>query len=207
MYISVIPLARSLHPRPYTYSVSLVWAEQVSVGCLVEIPIGKNVERGIIAEVSLEMGEIGDIEVRPIVSVISSTCLLSRREIEVTIAISEQYLIPIHKVLGFFLPAPLLSRLDKRNYLLTILAASEMLPNPKKSQTIHHYFDTIFSPKDLETYLEPGVVICFPDDVFALSFCEKIGEKNIGIILSESSTTRKSQMWIDAYEGKYEILV
>jgi hypothetical protein len=31
MYISVLPLARSLHPRPYTYSVSELWEGQIVI--------------------------------------------------------------------------------------------------------------------------------------------------------------------------------
>ncbi len=39
MYIAVIPLAKSLHPRPYTYFVTSTWSEQIVMGGMVEVSI------------------------------------------------------------------------------------------------------------------------------------------------------------------------
>lgn len=204
MYISVLPLARSLHPRPYTYSVSELWEGQIVVWGLVEVPIGKYVERGVVASIENEVDE--NIEIRPIVSVISSTPLLTPTEIAMTEALAVRYLLPVNKVLAFFLPSPLLTRLEKRNYIFEE-KGSWRDPKEKWKKMIHQYLDNIYTPVDANNTREEWVVFCFPDDFFLYSFFAKEKEKNILTIPHEATTTRKAQSWIDAREGKYEILV
>ena len=87
MYIAVIPLARSLHPRPYTYFVTTTWSD---------VPIDS---------------------IKPIISVISSIPLLPPYILAAILSIASRYSLPMHKALALFFPVPLQSRLDKKNYL------------------------------------------------------------------------------------------
>ncbi len=203
MYISVLPLSRSLHPRPYIYSVSSIWEDQIIIGWLVEVPIGNHVERGVVGRIVDVIPE--EVEIRPIVSVISSIPLLSSTEIAMTEHLALRYFLPIHKVLAFFLPAPLLSRLDKKNYILSVREEIWGWASGNIHE-IHHYIDRICTPKDLSDMLEPWTVVILPDDFFLFSFESCFPEKTL-IVPQESTPTKKSQAWIDAYEWKYEIFV
>ncbi len=218
MYISVIPLARSLHPRPYTYFVAPIWEEQVVPWGIVEIAIGVYTEKWIIA--SIEETPPSDIpldSIRPIIAVISGVSVLAPYVLTMIVTIAERYALPIHKALSLFFSVPLQSRLDKRNYLLEwCIIKKERQQNPK--QEILNFVDTIMSPSDIGEFLEEGTVIIFPDDIFLSSF-ESAIEKNIEkkkkenpslssiILYAEATPTRRSQSWIDIYEGKYRIIV
>ncbi len=210
MLITVFPLARSLHPRGYTYEVGEVWQDQIVIGGVVEIPIGKYVERGIVAHHGGEV--LPHIEVRPIVSVISVTPLLSLSELSMVGFLAQKYLLPIHRVLAFFLPSPLLSRLDKKNYLLEVPKKDTLREkNRKPKREIHHYLETRFSEEKKKIYEESdtSTVWCFPDDLFVLAFFGegKNRDQEHSIILAESTSAKKTWHWIDAYEKKSQILV
>ena len=206
MYISVIPLSHSLSTGWYIYSVSDIWRESISLGCLVEIPLGRNIVRGIVSEKDIAL--IPDIEIRPIVAVISSLALMTLPMISVVLYLSRRYSLPIHKVLSLFLPATLLSRLDKKNYLLSQDSHRGSLPKRNPKREIHHYIDAIFTPRSLDLYKKKGTVFILPDDFFLFSFFPQVREGTLSesIIYNESTPTKKSQNWIDIYEGKYAIL-
>jgi primosomal protein N' len=137
-------------------------------GYLVEIPLGKNIVEGIIASVDTEIPEnIIKEDIRAIIRVIASIEIIDAYMISMIEAIAHRYFLPIHKVASMFLPAPLLSRLDKKNYLLESPLKEEF---SKKNITIHHFIDSIFSTRSLEKYLKPGTIILLPDDIFLSIF-------------------------------------
>ena len=209
MYISVIPLSHSLSTEPYTYLVAPVWEESICLGALVEIPLGRYVVKGIIASRDITLDpSIG--EIRPIMAVISSVPLISDSMVDMVIRIARRYSLPIHKVLSLFLPAPLLSRLDKKNYLLEEINTRNDENKKTPIRQIHHSIDTIFSKEDILKYMTPGTVFAFPDDFFLFSFFPDRDKRDtpytLSTISNESTPTKKSQNWIDIYEGKYDIL-
>jgi len=170
MYISVIPFSHTTSLEPFTYFVHSDWQEQIQAGCLVEIPFGNNIEQGIVSEILDEVPVSTDIEsLRPVISVIASIPLLEEYQISMILAIARQYFIPLHRVLRMFLPAPFLSRLDKKNY---IIETNTEIPEPsemRRKYQIHHYTSHAFSTSDIEKYFQSGSVFLFPDDFFLLS--------------------------------------
>ena len=60
-----------------------------------------------------------------------------------------RYLLPVHKVLAFFLPSPLLARLEKRNYIFEE-KGSWRDHKEKRKKTIHQYLDSIYTPADAD---------------------------------------------------------
>lgn len=114
MHISIIPTSHSINTTPLTYHVGDVFREQVQIGSLTEIPLGKNIEYGVVAGFTETTPE--NYEIKSIVQVICNTPLLAPYQIEVILKISKRYMIPIHRVLGFFLPRPVLARLEKNNF-------------------------------------------------------------------------------------------
>lgn len=218
MYIAVIPLARSLHPRPYTYFVTATWSEQIIIGGMVEISIWSAVEKWIIASIEeIPPRDVPLDSIKPIISVISSIPLLSPYILAAILSIAGRYSLPIHKALALFFPVPLQSRLDKKNYLLeNILWENNHSENPKYQ--ILNYLDTVFSPSNIGDFLIEDTVLIFPDDMFLSSFedaidtnLEKLGQENTALtyakFYAESTPTRRSQGWIDIYEKKYKIIV
>jgi primosomal protein N' len=206
MFITVIPTTKSQGKYPYSYFVSSTWDEQISIGGLVEIPYGKDILVWIV--VSKENTpphwmEISDI--RPIHSVLSTTPILDGSTLEVICELAERYFLPIHKALALFLPAPLLSRLEKRNYILEVSREIQSTHIPPE---IHHYINQTFSPEDCNEYLTSGSVLIFPDDIMLYTFMEsRKKEKTILVLPTESTSAKRVQAWIDIFEWKYEIIV
>lgn len=170
MYISVIPFSHTISLEPFTYFVHSDWQEQIQVGCLVEIPFGNNIEQGIVSEILDGVPVSTDIEaLRPVISVIASIPLLEEYQISMIFAISRQYFMPLHKVLRIFLPAPLLSRLDKKNYIIEMNTDIANHSETRRKYQIHHYSNHAFSASDIGKYFQSGSVFLFPDDFFLLS--------------------------------------
>lgn len=48
MQAYIIPFSHSLSLEPYTYEVPLIWEDTITLGCLVSIPFGKNIDSGIV---------------------------------------------------------------------------------------------------------------------------------------------------------------
>jgi hypothetical protein len=117
------------------------------------------------------------------------------------VSLAERYFLLIHKVVSLFLPAPLLARLDKKNYILTSLTPERIIP---KKREIHHFMNTIFSKMDRGKYLESGTVFIFPDDIFLSIFSGEIDttplSTNIGILQHHATPTKRSSFWMDTYE-------
>ncbi len=209
MFITVIPTSKSQGKYPYSYFVSSTWEDQINIGGLVEIPYGKDILVWIIVskeDIPPQWIEITDI--RPIHSVLSTTAILDSALLEVVCGLAERYFLPIHKALALFLPAPLLHRLEKKNYILEI-SSRDSLPQEKNNPPeIHHYINHTFHPSDCNVYLTPGSVLIFPDDVMLYVFMEmKKKDKTILFLPTESTSAKRVQAWIDIYEWKYEIIV
>lgn len=210
MLIDVIPLKHTLSTDPFLYSISETWKDDIQIGSLVEIPVGKNIDLGVVSKIYMDTPDWADtnrsdtFELKPIIAVIASTPLLTMWMIESILQISKKYFIPIHKIISLFIPAPLLSRLDKKNYILEKTSLPEKRNPPMR--TIHHFLSRIFSPKDLVAYSQKWDIFCFPDDLFALSFFPKDMEKS-ELILNESTSTKKSQVWMDMYHAKEDIII
>ncbi len=206
MHITVIPFSHSLTLDPFSYSVPDIWRASIRLGWLVEIPFGKNIDLGIIAGMDEEIPLHVDPEsIKPILRVIASIEILSLAQISMILSIGHRYLMPLHTVLKMFLPAPLLSRLDKKNYILTPSEDTPKIDHKNRKKTIEHYRDRALCHEDLSQYLHPGSVVIFPDDFFLFTMT-----KNFTSILSqcpsEATVVRKSKFWIDAYEWREKII-
>ena len=146
---------------------------------------------GIVAKIDITLPIGLAIEdIRAIVCVIASVEIISPSLISMIIDIADRYFLLIHKVASMCLPAPLLTRLDKKSYVLSEHVSkplqssttppkgreseSSNIPTPKYSTTIHHYIDSIFSPEDIESYLIPGSVLIFPDDILMSIFVRSL---------------------------------
>ncbi len=204
MYIQVIPFSHSLSITPFTYSVPPVWEVSVVLWWLVEIPFWKTMDQGIIVSISWEQEHSHDPDlIRPIERVIASVKLLAPYQIQCIFLISQRYLIPIHRVLKIFLPTPLMTRLEKKNY---ILLSGEKGVHPEIQYSIIHAKNHPFSSDFLSKYSITGSVLIFPDDYFLYSFLDHM-PANMRYFASESSPVQKSKFWIDVYEGNIPILV
>jgi 3'DNA-binding domain (3'BD) len=207
MYISVIPLRLSLTKHPYTYFVGDDWKVWLKAGYLVEIPLGKNIVQWIIASLDGIIPEnVRKEDIRAIIRVIASVELIDPYMISMIENIANRYFLPIHKVASMFLPSPLLSRLDKKNYLLESLPKKEY---SEKRTILHHYIQSIFSPESLEKYLKPGSVFIFPDDILLSIFIDSLDAPLKEIIWGypgNLTPAKRVRAWCDIYSKKYPII-
>lgn len=115
MYATIIPFGRSLGTKPLLYETR---GEYLVSGSIVTIPYGKDEDKGMVTALyqqdEIDITVIPDI--RTIVAVVTHQSLLATYQIRMIERISERYMIPIHRVLGIFLPRPVLKRLEKKNY-------------------------------------------------------------------------------------------
>lgn len=208
MFISVIPLSKTQGRNPYLYIVNALWKNQVVIGWLVEVPFWKDIITALIISVEEALPEDIDTSyIRPIHAVISSTSLIDSEQIVAILAIARRYFLPIHKALALFLPASLLTRLEKRNFILE-KASTEQNRLKDQEMRVEHYIHTTFSPKHLEQYMRENSVILFPDDVMLYTFMKwNNAEAWILILPTEATPTKRVQGWIDISEKKYKIIV
>lgn len=206
MYISVIPLTRSQSRYASTYFVHEDWRESITIGGLVEIPLGNSLVEWLITERDILLPHhMVHEDIKPIVRVISSIPLISDEMISMIEGISMRYFLLIHKVIGLFLPTPLLSRLDKKNYLLSLWSDRVDISYTPVHE-IHHFVDHIFSPKDIASYLDDGTICIFPDDIFLSLFSAEHRRIDIAMLPNDATPTRRAQAWIDIYEKKHNII-
>ena len=214
MYISVIPLRYSLSKRPYIYLVPDIWKNAVEEGFLVEIPLWKHIVIGIIASIHIEPDcTVSPEDIRPIVQVIAWVEIVSPYMIRMIEEIADTYFLQIHKVAWLFLPAPLLGRLDKKNYLI----AENNTPDKKsfmkewweKAIDIDHYIDEVFTADMIDWYFWSKSIFIFPDETLLSLFYEKIPKETqakIGIYSPNLTPAKRVRIWIDIYNGKYDII-
>ena len=208
MYISVIPLRHSLSKRPYIYFAPEAWHDVIHVGSLIEIPIGKHIVTGIVAKIDVPSWDIVPEDIKSIIRVIASIELIEPYMISMIEDIADHYFLPIHKVASMFLPAPLLTRLDKKNYLLDRPESQKQILWDKALE-IHHYIDAIFQREDIITYMKPGTVFVFPDDIMLSLFFASLEEKkreSIQLIPNDLTPARRVWSWIEIYSRKHDII-
>ncbi len=54
MLIDVIPLKHTLSTDPFLYSISETWKDDIQIGSLVEIPVGKNIDLGVVSKIYMD---------------------------------------------------------------------------------------------------------------------------------------------------------
>lgn len=217
MFAKIIPYGTSFSVEALTYIVGDSFVLEAKIGQLVEIPYGKKMILGIIAELHSENHTDENIELKKIEKIISKTPILSPYQITMILRISAKYLITLHRILQIFLSSPLLARLEKYYF-----SENKNLEIPEKNENISKNFEIfltkndIISPEKILPFLEEKIfqkkiALIFPDDILLENFKnffeknKKISEK-IFYIFSDATDTRRSQSWIDAFSGKYEIL-
>ena len=114
MFIDVIPSEHSIGIHPLTYSIAEGFEGKIIPGCIVEIPVRSATEYGIV--VGFRESAPEGMELRDIIRVITNKEILAPYQIALILEISAKYLIPIHRVLGFFLSKNTLKRLEKKSF-------------------------------------------------------------------------------------------
>ncbi len=212
MYISVIPLRHSLSKYPYIYFAPEIWHDALGIGHLIEIPIGKHIVEWIVAKIDISPSEtIDPSDIKSIIRVIASIEIIAPYMISMIEEIADRYFLLIHKVASMFLPAPLLTRLDKKNYIFESPPLREYPSEKIQGNTteIHHYVDSIFQKEDIHAYIKPRTAFIFPDDILLSLFAEKrevYTDEDIALLPTDLTPARRVAAWIDSYSGKYSII-
>ncbi len=206
MFVSIIPFRHSLSSRPLTYASGDLFENDkpLPVGSIVEIPLGKWGEYGLLVWETVAP-ENPWIEVREIWKIITKRTVIEPYQIEMIYAISQKYMLPIHRVLAFFLPNPVIKRLEKYGYdiLLDWKGKDSTLGWKMIKHELHFFSGESINKENIEKYIVPQSVIICPDDFFLESLREKYAHENVLFLPQESTDTQKAKAWIDISNGKY----
>lgn len=202
MYITIIPSSHSISTTPLTYHVGDIFRSQLKIGSLVEIPVGNNIEYGIVADMPVD-APLGK-EIKSIVQVICSTPLLERYQIHMIHRIARHYMLPIHRVLGFFLPRPILRRLEKSNF--SDLKDTFEKQKSEQESCISFFQNTVITPEVLRPYLSSWTMVICPDDIALSRFEKAFWEEGFFFLPNAATDARKSKAWRDIRNKKYPIV-
>jgi primosomal protein N' len=129
MLIDIIPSEHSIGIHPLTYSIPEGFEGVLIPGCIVEIPVRSGTEYGIVVGFRKYAPE--GMELKNIICIVTDKEILASYQIALILEISRKYLIPIHRVLGFFLSKAVIKRLEKKRFeqILQKYSSSRTLQN------------------------------------------------------------------------------
>jgi primosomal protein N' len=159
------------------------------------------------------------MEIRDIVRVVTLAPLLAPYQIALILEIGAKYLIPIHRVLGFFVSKWVLKRLEKKNFEQLDSETDEQSKISRRSSQIQTNSvemtenkltilkDSIITGDILKNFLKPSTVVICPDDFTLYRLEAELADMDIFYLPWESTDTRKAQSWIDIKNHEYDIIV
>lgn len=146
------------------------------------------------------------MEIRDIIRVVTPLPFLAPYQVALILEISMKYLIPIHRVLGFFVSKWVLKRLEKKNFdQLDSQPSNHPTTSPSNHLTILK--DSIITGDILKGFLTPGTIVVCPDDFTLYRLQRELADMDIFFLPSESTDTKKAQSWIDIRNKKYDRIV
>jgi primosomal protein N' len=214
MFFAVLPFSHSIGVEPLIYHGGEIQESMVWIGSIVEIPYGKNLEFWIISDTYVDSPIDTQSEaferIKTIHRIVTEKQLLDIYQIQLILKIAKKYMIPIHRILGIFLPRPVLSRLEKKNYEQLIVIPEKPGVSQKQeapNNGLHIVSDSIVTPDLVERYINWSTVIILPDD-FAMIPYEKVfwDDKNILFLKNDMTDTKKAQAWIDIRNWVFPII-
>ncbi len=206
MYLSVIPFSHSIGASPLTYVWGDICTLPLPLGSILEIPLWKWQEYGLLVWISEEnLSEIQ--EIKTILRVVTNRTVIGPYQIDMIISLARQYMIPIHRVLGFFLTKPIINRLEKYGYDLIwddeTMRSRENNEQKSKNKLIF-FGETTITPDILDEFIWEKTVIICPDDFSLENYRKSFENESTFFFSSELTDTRKAKAWIDIRNGKYE---
>ncbi len=204
MYLSIIPFSHSIRTTPLTYVWGDIFSENdVIPWSIVEIPLGKGKEYGLVVGIEDTVPE-EHIEVRAIDRIITKRAIIAHYQIGMILSLARRYMLPLHRVLGFFLPRPVINRLEKYGYESLISEDTSEMGHPGAVKNLIFFSNTSITPEVLTPYLTPKTIVICPDD-FSLESYRSFFESDTTLFISSDTTdTRRAKAWIDIRNGKYE---
>lgn len=209
MFFSVIPFTHSIGIQPLVYAWGDISEWEIEIGSLVEIPYGNTLENGIIARIHrdspIDIASESFSRIKTIHRIITPKRLLASYQIDMVCEISSRYMIPIHRILGIFLPKPILSRLEKKNY--EQIQHQEIVHTNKKKWIIHIMKDGIVTPHIVSQYLGWPTIVILPDD-FAMKPYQSYFENQEDTLFMPNDMTeaKRAKAWMDITNGTFSII-
>ena len=209
MYFSIIPFSHSIGTSPLIYLGEGIIENNIQVGSLVEIPYGNSIENGIITKIYIDspinIASEAHTRIKTITRIVTPRIILAQYQIDMVCAISARYMIPIHRVLAIFLPRPILTRLERKNY--EQLENSLTTIHPDQQRKLHIVQDTIVIPELVDTYMKWPTIVILPDDFAMIPYREYYPDRDDILFMSNDMTdVRKAQAWIDISNGVFPII-
>ncbi len=205
MFIEVIPFGGSIDNEWLTYFVRDELAQDIQVGCLVEVPFRKDVDYAIVTKINAP--EIQE-ELKSIVRIITTTPLLSVYQIQTIFEISSYYFIHLHHVLSLFLSKTVVKYLEKKDFKALISKPQTTEKTEQKIRFYHHADNPSFF-QILHENIEWKTAIIFPDD-FSLNAYFKafsLDTENELTIPDSLTDTNKYKAFAVVYNWEKNIII
>ncbi|MBP9779152.1 hypothetical protein KBD33_00845 [Candidatus Gracilibacteria bacterium] len=202
MYLSIIPFSHSIGTSPLTYVGGDIFSDDIALGSIVLIPLGKGQELGLIVGISEENTEMRE-DIKTILQVITKRTVIAPYQIDMILFLARRYMIPIHRVLGFFLTQPILKRLEKYGYdILSETTQTSQHTIPRKKELVF-FSETTITSDILHPYLGEKTIIICPDDFSLENYRKDFENEHTFFYSTDLTDTRKAKAWIDIRNGKY----
>jgi primosomal protein N' len=202
MYLSIIPFSHSIGTSPLTYVWGDIFSDDIPIGSIAMIPLGKWQELWLIVWISEENLEMRE-DIRTILQVITKRTVIAPYQIDMILFLSRRYMLPIHRVLGFFLTQPTLKRLEKYGYdILSETTQASQLSSLWKKELIF-FSETTITSDILRPYLWEKTIIICPDDFSLENYRKDFENEHTFFFSTDLTDTRKAKAWIDIRNGKY----
>lgn len=202
MYFSVIPFSHSIWTTPLTYVWGDIFSSKCHPGSIVEIPYGKNIELWLIVG-QFESAPETHLEIRNLEKIVTERAVIAPYQIEVIVSIAKKYMLPIHRVLSFFITRPILQRLIKYNFPLENNSRVDTIAKGRQS-SLTFFSDNIVTDEILREYMRPWTLVICPDDFSLESYRKSFESENTLFVPGDATDTKKAKAWIDIRNGKYE---
>lgn len=122
----ILPIHSSQDYQGYTYLIPVSLLSDIRIGQMVSIPLREDVTEGIVARIAECPAECPIDQLKEICSILDPEPILTSWQIGAILSYAEKHAIHIHKVLSFFLPAPVRNRITKYGMPKTAQSAQSL---------------------------------------------------------------------------------
>lgn len=207
----VLPFEASQDAHGYTYIVPQDLSAHIQMGQLVQVPLRGDVAHGIVASLDSIGSEVVTDELKEISRIVEITPLFQLEQIQTMLWYAQKHAIHIHKVVAFFMPAPIRNRiikhgLNNQNSSVWWCEWMEKAPIP----------ELVFFPDPKNVLIEawkllsePGIVIITPSDIFTQKVlaCFSGQRESLGVFDTAMTETARAKFWIDIFGDKYHSVI
>ena len=204
----ILPINSSQDAEGYTYRIPENLVAQIREGQLVAIPLRDDMDEGIVAQmVQVSSGATVSEDIKEIDKILEISPIFTHEQLRKMLAYATHHAIHIHKVVSFFLPAPVRKRILKYGLVSPeeTLREEELTP----SELVHFLSAENCLVDAAKLLLQDGVVVIAPSDIYVEKILAHLSvqSETLGIFYSQMTDTLRAKFWIDTFSRKYTSVI